>query len=100
MADRSLINQWQLDAEDQVGSNVAAQIEWLKLKRREYSEAMRGGDWETQQTSNDGASSSMRRGISDREHHDAIVEVLRKLGATEVGERPGIVIPVFHSDLR
>lgn len=99
MADRSLINLWLLDAAEDSRSTVNAQVTWLKARRKEYSEKVRGGDWEASSLSEDGASGSLKRGVSDQANHDAIVEALRILGETVVGEKPGIIIPTFGGTL-
>lgn len=85
MADRSLINFWLAEAADQCGDDESAQIEWLRAKRRDYAPAVMAGDHEITSSAGDGGSSSSRRGISDRDHHDAILGALRSLGATDIG---------------
>lgn len=95
MADNRLKNKWLLDAEDAVGTDATAQIEWLKAKRREYTDAIAAGDWETQSASGEAGSSSSRRGISDLAQHEAILAAIRYLGGTDIGGRPGILIPTF-----
>lgn len=85
MADRSLINLWLLDAADQAGNEEAAQIAWLREQRQTYSTAVRAGDHEILSSQGDGGSSSSKRGVSDKENHDAIVGALRYLGATDLG---------------
>ena len=95
MADTKLRDVWLLDAEDAVGTDADKQIEWLKGKRREYSPAIVAGDWETQSASGEAGSSSSKRGISDLDQHDAILAAIRYLGGTDIGGRPGILIPTF-----
>lgn len=85
MADRSLINLWLLDAADQRGEVEADQIAWLREQRQIYSEAVRAGDHEILSSQGDGGSSSSKRGVSDKDNHDAIVGALRYLGATDLG---------------
>ncbi len=101
MADRSLINFWLLEARDAVdptGESPDKQIAWLQTERRKYSAAIKSGDWEVNATAQEGSSAQQRRGVSDRENHDAIVGALRLLGADigPAGERPGMLIPVFE----
>lgn len=101
MADRSLINFWLLEARDAVdptGVDAAAQIAWLQAERRTYSAAIKSGDWEVNATSKEGSSAQQKRGVSDRDNHDAIVGALRMLGADigPAGERPGMLIPTFE----
>lgn len=95
MADTRLRNKWLLDAEDAVGSDADKQIEWLKAKRREYTANIDAGDWETQSASGEAGSSSSRRGIADLEQHDAILAAIRFLGGSDLGGRPGVIIPAF-----
>lgn len=95
MAETSHINRWLLDAEDAVGSDVAKQIEWLREQRKNYSQAVRDGDWEHSQITNEGGSTAMKRGVSDQQNHDAIVGALARLGATDLGQPGGIIIPTF-----
>lgn len=97
MADRSLINLWLLNASDAVGTTAAAQITWLREQRKTYATSVTSGDWATEQTSGDGSSASSKRGVTDKDNHDAIVSALRSLGADlgEVGSRPGVLIPTF-----
>ena len=85
MADRSLINLWLLEAADEAGDVVEAQIEWLRGKRREYSKSVLAGDHEVTMSTGEGGSTSSKRGVSDRDNHDAIVGALRDLGATDIG---------------
>lgn len=86
-----------MNAEDACGvGQTAAQIAWLKAKRAEYAVLVDAGDWETQNASGEAGSSSSKRGVSDQVNHDAIVSALRHLGATEIGQRPGIIIPTFQ----
>lgn len=98
MADRSLINFWLLEASDAAGEDAAAQSEWLRTERRKYSPAIKSGDWEVNATTQEGSSAQQKRGVSDRDNHDAIVGALRMLGADigPAGERPGILIPTFE----
>lgn len=100
MADRSLINFWLLEAADAAGDE-AAQIAWLKIERRKYAAAVKEGDWEVTGTGQEGGSAQMKRGVPDRENHEAIVGALRLLGADigPAGERPGVLIPAFEGIL-
>ena len=100
MADTSHRTRWLLNAEDACGvDQTAAQITWLRAKRAEYAALVDSGDWETQSASGEAGSSSSKRGVSDRDQHDAIVAALRHLGATDIGRRPGIIIPQFGGAL-
>lgn len=85
MADRADRNRWLLNAEDACPDDVDAQIAWLRGKRAKYAEAADAGDWETQHLTSDGGSSTSRRRKTDAENHDAIVDALRYLGATDLG---------------
>ena len=85
MAQNSNKNRWLLNAEDAAPDDIPGQIEWLRGKRREYAALVDAGDWETNSTSGEAGSSSSRRGVSDQENHDAIVDAIRALGGTEVG---------------
>lgn len=98
MADRSLINLWLLDADAAVGGLAADQIAWLKKQRLPYSAAVKSGDWEVNSTTREGTSASSKRGVSDKDNHDAIVAALTQLGADlgVVEGRPGILIPTFE----
>ena len=98
MADRTLINFWLLEASDAHPGDTDKQIEWLRAERRKYSPAIKSGDWEVNATAQEGSSAQQKRGVSDRENHDAIVGALRMLGADigPAGERPGILIPTFE----
>lgn len=95
MAQNSNKNRWLLNAADAVGDDVAAQIEWLKEKRREYAALVDAGDWETNSTTGEAGSSNSRRGVSDQENHDAIVDALRSLGGTEVGSKGSLLQTQF-----
>lgn len=88
-------NRWLLDAEDEAGDNVDDQITWLREQRRTYAEAIRAGDWEHNQITNEGGTTTMKRGVSDQANHDAIVAALNYLGVTDLGDRPGIIIANF-----
>ena len=96
MADRSLINLWLLDAADEAGEDQAAQIIWLKEKRREYSALVRAGDHEILSSMGDGGSSSSKRGVSDQANHDAIVGALRYLGDTDLGSAGSLLQVQFN----
>lgn len=87
MADSTDITRWLLDAEDAVGKDATAQIQWLRDQRKAYSASTRQGDWAVAGTSFEGGSANAMRGISDKTNHDAIVGALRKLGDTELGSR-------------
>jgi hypothetical protein len=96
MASQSDRDRWLLDAADACGEGQTdEQVEWLRQRRAEYSEAAREGDWEHTQMSSDGGAATSRRGISDRDNHDAIVAALRYLGATEIGSSGALLRPVF-----
>lgn len=99
MADTSLINLWLLEAEAEAGSVAADQITWLKEQRRTYAQSVKDGDWEVRSTSDQGGSGSAARGVSDRANHDAIVAALEKLGAIDVGARPGILHAQFQPSI-
>lgn len=98
MADRSLINLWLLEAADAHPDDTDKQIAWLRIERKKYAPAVKTGDWEISSTSQEGASAQQKRGVSDRQNHDAIVRALQRLGADlgGVSERPGIILPVFE----
>lgn len=85
MADRADRTRWLLNAQDECGDDTAAQILWLRAKRKEYAEMVNAGDWEAQEIAGDGGSSKSRRGVSDKNNHDAIVDALRHLGDTDLG---------------
>lgn len=88
MAQNSHRNRWLLNAADACpndNEDNEAQIAWLRSKRSEYAALVDAGDWETQSTTGEAGSSSSRRGVSDQENHDAIVDALRCLGATDIG---------------
>lgn len=85
MADQSHRARWLLNAEDAVGSSTSAQIVWLRAKRAEYAALVDSGDWETNNVTGEGGSSTSRRGVSDQDNHDAIVAALRYLGNTDLG---------------
>lgn len=95
MADRADRDRWLLDAADKAGDSEDAQIAWLKLRRLEYSEAIRGGDWEVQSVTGEGGSSTSKRHKSDQENHDAIVDALRYLGATDLGSQGSMLHSQF-----
>lgn len=99
MADRSLINLWLLDAADQAGTDTAAQIAWLKVERRKYSEAVRAGDHEITSSTSDGGSSTSARRVTDQANHDAIVGALRYLGDTDLGSTGSLLQVQFGSIL-
>lgn len=98
MAQRDLINYWLEEAEDN-SSTEAGKIGYLKGKRADYSAAIEGGDFESTGISDEGSASSWKRGISALDHRNAIRGALRQLGATDVGEKPGILIPTFSGGL-
>lgn len=92
MADLSHRNRWLLNAEDACGvDQTAAQIAWLREKRREYAALVDAGDWETQNASSEAGSSSSRRGVSDKDNHDAIVAAIRHLGGTDIGSQGSLL---------
>lgn len=99
MADRADINRWLLDAEDAAPGDTEAQITWLKVKRAEYSGRIQAGDWEVTATAHEGGSHAARRGVSDRENHDAIVGALARLGATDLGGGGGLLQVQFGNIL-
>ena len=85
MADRADRNRWLLNAQDEKGADTAAQILWLREQRKAYAKMVNDGDWEAQEIAADGGSSKSRRGVSDKNNHDAIVDALRHLGDTDLG---------------
>lgn len=82
-ATSSDIKRWRLDAEDQ-SDDLEEQIEWLKQQRIIYSDKVKAGDWEITADSTEGSSTQGKRGVSDRDNHDAIVgaidQIKRELG--------------------
>lgn len=91
---RSDIERWILNAEDEVEDDIPGQIAWLREKRKDYAVKVDGGDYEITSDSLEGANTQGRRGISDRDNHDAIVgaiDVLKgRLGTG--GKRRGTVL--------
>ena len=102
MANRDLVDKWLADAEDAVPSDVPGQIDWLKEKRKAYSQAMEAGDWEVNNTSHEGGSHSAKRGISDSAHHAAILAAIRQLQAsigTGIDNRSGSMLSLRTHDI-
>lgn len=92
-ATRSDIERWILNAEDEE-EDVADQIAWLRLKRKDYAPKVDAGDYEITSDSLEGANTQGRRGISDRDNHDAIVGAIDILKARlgTGGQRRGAVL--------
>ncbi len=78
---RSDIKRWRLDAEDAVGSDLGAQLRWLRQRRGEYSAKVAAGDVEVTSDSFEGASTQAKRHASDRENHDAILAAIEQVEA-------------------
>lgn len=76
-------------------AETAAQIQWLLAKFADYSPNRQAGDWATENATGDAGSSSSKRAISDKANQSAILAALRYLGHTDIGQRPGIIIPTF-----
>ena len=86
-----------MDAQIACGvDKTTEQIEWLLAKFVEYSPNRQAGDWATESASGEGGSSNSKRAISDKANQTAILAALRKLGHTDIGQRPGIIIPTFE----
>lgn len=73
------IQRWKLNAEDAVGTDLTAQIAWLREKRKTYAEKAGELDWEITSDTVDGATTQGRRGTSNRNEHDAIVAAIDSL---------------------
>jgi hypothetical protein len=78
---RSDIKRWLLNAEDAVGTDKTAQIQWLKEQRRPFAQEAGLLDWEVTATSAESSSTQMKRGTTNRAEHDAIVGAIEKLQA-------------------
>jgi hypothetical protein len=78
-ATSSDIKRWRLDAEDAEGDDLEDQIAWLKTQRTLYSDKVKAGDWEITADSSEGSSTQGRRGVSDRDNHDAIVGAIDQI---------------------
>lgn len=97
MAHRNDRNRWLLNAEDACGvDQTAAQIIWLRAKRAEYAALVDSGDWATTDVGGEGGTSKSARNKSDEANHDAIIDALRYLGATDLGSTGSMMIPQFQ----
>lgn len=78
---RSDIKRWRLNAEDAVGDDLTAQINWLKQQRKPYDLKIRELDQFITSDSLEGASTQGGRGKSNQDEHDAIVGAIDEIKA-------------------
>jgi hypothetical protein len=99
MADRTLVQNYILDAQAAAPSSVTGQIAWLHAQRTPLSAAVSGGDIEVTGRTFDGISSQTRQRIDSKARLAAVIEAIDQLTAQLNGtihrSRRSILTPRF-----
>jgi hypothetical protein len=104
MADRTLVQNYILDAQAAAPNDIPKQIAWLNSTHRvPLSAAVNGGDIEVTGRSLEGTSSQTRQRIDARTRLAAVIQAIQELTAASAGVAPkgrqGVLTPRFRGIL-